>query len=71
MVCLDMGLEDGADRGAEPLGLVEVAGDQVDVRVEDCKLAVREAAEHVARAGGRREQERSQNHRLPQRYDSP
>ncbi len=68
MVCLHVGLEYGRDRGAQPLGLLEVAVDEVDMWVDDGEPAMREAAEQVARARRLRKQERSQNHRVATRY---
>jgi hypothetical protein len=66
-----MRLEHGRDRGAEPLSLLEVALDKIDVWVDDSKLAVGQAAEQVAGAGRRRKQEWSQDHRVATRYDAP
>ena len=49
MVCLHMGLEDGSNRGVETVGLREVGLHEIGVRVDDGELAVREAAEQIAR----------------------
>jgi len=50
MVGLDMSLEDADDRRPNPFRLLQVRVDELDVRVDDGKLALRQAAEQVARA---------------------
>jgi hypothetical protein len=45
MVCLNMSLEDGAERRTEALRLLEVDVDKLGVRVDDGELAMRQAAE--------------------------
>ena len=49
VVGLDMRLEDSRDRGPGPLGLLEVAVDELDVRIHDRECRVAEAPEEVAR----------------------
>ena len=62
VIGLDVRLEDGRDRRARPLGGVEVALDELDVRVDDRELRVRETPEQVAGAGRLVVEEGAQDH---------
>ena len=64
VVCLDVGLKDSADRRSETLRLLEIALDEVEVRIDDGELTVGKAAEEVARTCSRLEEEGPQDHRI-------
>src|SRR5207247_3294900 len=68
MVGLDVCLEDRDDRRSGTRRLLEIAVDELLVRVDDREPRLRQTAEQVARAGRLREEEGAKNHVLARNH---
>jgi hypothetical protein len=64
VVGLDVRLEDGNDRCADPLRPGDIRVNELDMGVDDCDLRVRHAPEQVARARAFLDKEGPEDHRF-------
>src|SRR5919197_2413848 len=62
VIRLHVRLEDRGDRRSDAVGLGQVLVDERLMRIDDGELAAAEAAEEIGRAGGLREEVRTENH---------